>query len=218
MYRTFLISLVLVVQMFTVYGSLQAATPVSRAQALKALNSSQAESRYEAVARLADVGLMQDSEALVARLRDADDTVREAAHAALWQVWARSGDKAVDKLYQRGVSEMSAGQPLEAIGTFTAIIKLKPDFAEGWNKRATVYYFVGEWEKSRADCDEVLKRNPFHFGALSGYGQIYLQLDQPAKALTYFEKALAINPTMHAVAKNIEGLQRTLKRSRDKMI
>jgi tetratricopeptide (TPR) repeat protein len=63
-----------------------------------------------------------------------------------------------------------------------------------------------------------LKRNPFHFGALSGYGQIYLQLEQPEKALNLFEKAFAINPTMQGVAKNIEALQQVLRRSRDKMI
>lgn len=216
--RIFLLMVFVVTQAFVLLGSINAAAPSSRAQALKALNSSQAENRFDAVVRLADIGLMQDSEALAVRLKDADDTVRGAANAALWQIWARSGDKMIDKLYERGTSEMSAGQSLEAIGTFTEIIKLKPAFAEAWNKRATVYYFIGEWEKSRADCDEVLKRNALHFGALSGYGQIYLQLDEPAKALGFFERAYAINPTMQGVAKNIEGLRRALQRSRDKMI
>jgi tetratricopeptide (TPR) repeat protein len=216
--RILFISLFFLAQTVTAFGSLSAASPVSRAEALKALNSSQGDRRFEAVVRLAEVGLMQDSEALVARLKDRDETVSDAANAALWQIWARSGDKAVDKLYARGASEMAAGQSLEAISTFSEIIKLKPSFAEAWNKRATVYYFVGEWEKSRADCDEVMKRNPFHFGALSGYGQIYLQLDEPAKALSFFEKAYAINPTMQGVAKNIEGIRRALQRTRDKMI
>ncbi len=56
-----------------------------------------------------------------------------------------------------------------------------------------------------ADCAEVLKRNPNHFGALSGYGQLYLQLDEPEKALQYFERAYAINPGMNGVAANIES-------------
>ena len=86
-----------------------------------------------------------------------------------------------------------------AIDTFSAIITKKPDFAEGWNKRATVYYLIGEYEKSLADCDEVVKRNPYHFGALSGYGQIYMQLDQPERALDYFERALDVNPNLRQV-------------------
>ncbi len=216
--RILLLILFIFAQIVPAFGASTAASSASRGEALKALNSNQVDKRLEAVARLADVGLMQDSEALVARLRDQDDTVSDAANAALWQIWARSGDKAVDKLYARGASEMAAGQSLEAIATFSEIIKLKPNFAEAWNKRATVYYFIGEWEKSRADCDEVLKRNPFHFGALSGYGQIFLQLEEPAKALSFFEKAYAINPTMQGVAKNIEGIRRALQRSRDKMI
>jgi tetratricopeptide (TPR) repeat protein len=142
------------------------AAELSRVQALKDLNSVQAEVRIAAVERLSVVGLASDSEALVARLKDADESVRQVASDALWQVWARSGDKAIDKLYQRGMSEMAAGQAQQAIKTFSEIIKLKPGFAEAWNKRATVYYFIGEWEKSRTDCDEVMKRNPHHFGAL----------------------------------------------------
>ncbi len=216
--RILMISLFILAQFVPALGLSMAATPASRGEALKALNSSQVGKRFEAVSRLAEIGMMQDSEALVARLRDQDESVSDAANTALWQIWARSGDKAVDKLYARGASEMAAGQSLEAIDTFSEIIKLKPSFAEAWNKRATVYYFIGEWEKSRTDCDEVIKRNPFHFGALSGYGQIYLQLDEPAKALSFFEKAYAINPTMQGVAKNIEGIRRALQRTRDKMI
>ena len=66
---------------------------------------------------------------------------------------------------------------------------------------------MGEYEKSLADCDEVLKRNPSHFGVLSGYGQIYLQLNQPERALSYFERALAVNPNMEQVERVIEELQ-----------
>jgi tetratricopeptide (TPR) repeat protein len=202
----------------SVSSTAHAAPELSRSQALKNLDSARTEVRLAAIERLSRIGLPADTEALAARLKDSDDTVRDLANATLWKVWARSGDKAIDKLYERGISEMAASQPQAAIKTFSEIIRLKPSFAEAWNKRATVYYFVGEWEKSRADCDEVMKRNPFHFGALSGYGQIYLQLNQPEKALSFFEKAYAINPTMQGVAINIENLNRTLQRSRGKMI
>jgi tetratricopeptide (TPR) repeat protein len=69
---------------------------------------------------------------------------------------------------------------------------------------------MGAYTKSLADCDEVLKRNPHHFGALSGYGMIYLQLDQPERALEYLERALAVNPNLSSVLETVEMLKRLL--------
>ena len=66
---------------------------------------------------------------------------------------------------------------------------------------------LGDYPKSLADCDEVMRRNPYHWGALSGYGMIYMQLDQPARALEYFEQALAVNPNLSRVADTIEELK-----------
>ena len=100
----------------------------------------------------------------------------------------------------------------------TAIIGRKPDFAEGWNKRATLYYSIGEYQKSLRDCDEVIKRNPLHFGALAGYGLIYVQLDQPDRALEYFKRALKINPNMQGVANNIELLEKQGRTKRGNFI
>jgi tetratricopeptide (TPR) repeat protein len=106
----------------------------------------------------------------------------------------------------------------DAIATFTRVIELKPDFAEAWNKRATAYFLAGDYRRSLADCDEVIKRNPDHFGALSGYGQIYLQLDQPEKALEYFRRALEINPNLDGVQAMIERLEQIEARRRQRSI
>jgi tetratricopeptide (TPR) repeat protein len=125
-------------------------------------------------------------------------------------VWSRSGDREIDALFANGVQEMSEGLGETAVRTFTRIIERKPDFAEGWNKRATVLYMLGEYQKSLADCDEVMKRNPHHFGALSGYGMIYLKLGDPGRALTYFERALAVNPNLTQVEETVQGLRRLL--------
>ena len=125
----------------------------------------------------------------------------------MWEVWSRSGDAAVDRLLASGIEQMSARESELAVQTFTEVIRRRPDFAEGWNKRATVYYLMGEYQKSLADCDEVMKRNPYHFGALSGYGMIYLQLDQPAKALDYFQRALKVNPNLESVNETVEMLK-----------
>jgi tetratricopeptide (TPR) repeat protein len=113
---------------------------------------------------------------------------------------------------------MTAGDLEDGITTFTRIIELKPSFAEGWNKRATLYFIVGELRKSLADCDEVMKRNPYHFGALAGYAQIYARLGYYQRALDYSRRALQINPNLHAVKNNIDVLERLLEQRRSQMI
>jgi len=183
----------------------------TREEALRALaDTRSAETRRQGVHGLAETGLMADLPRLAAALRDTDPLVRELAEGAMWQVWSRSGDATIDRLFETGVGQMQARQGDEAVETFSEIIRRRPDFAEGWNKRATVYYMMGEYQKSLADCDEVMKRNPYHFGALSGYGMIYMQLDQPATALTYFERALAVNPNLESTRQTIELLKTLL--------
>ena len=183
----------------------------SREEALRALaDTRSADSRRQGARILGETGLMADLPQLAAALRDTDPLVRELAEGAMWQVWSRSGDATIDRLFETGVAQMQASQGDEAVETFSEIIRRRPDFAEGWNKRATVYYMMGEYQKSLADCDEVMKRNPYHFGALSGYGMIYMQLDQPATALTYFERALAVNPNLESTRQTIELLKTLL--------
>lgn len=182
----------------------------SRAQALEQLAGAQVQRRLAGVERLGGIGRMQDVPALARALFDDAPEVRAAAEAALWRIWARSGDARIDAMYRRGVSQMNAAQAEEAVATFGQIIRRRPQFAEAWNKRATVLFHLGRYQESLADCDEVLRRNPHHFGALAGYGQIYIRLDRPERALEYFERALAINPNMTGVAMNVEGLRRLL--------
>ena len=112
------------------------------------------------------------------------------------------------------INAMSEGKHRDALKSFDEMVRAAPDFAEGWNKRATAYYLKGDYEKSLADCDEVVKRNPLHYGALSGYGMIYVQLDQPARALEYFERALAVNPNMDGVRNTVETLRELLIKQR----
>jgi len=185
-----------------------------REDALAGLANRDVEVRRRAAGSLAETGTMADVPALVSALRDADERVRGLAERALWEVWSRSGNEDVDHLLRAGVAEMQHGQLEASIDTFSEVIRRRPDFAEGWNKRATVYYLVGEYRKSAADCDEVLKRNPAHFGALSGYGMIWLRLDEPARALERFEQALAVNPNLESVRETIETLRAFLIQQR----
>lgn len=188
--------------------------PASREQALTDLTQADVETRRRAAAALGDVGRMEDVPALVQALRDGDGIVRALAENSLWGVWRHSGDPEIDALFELGVEQMNLRQGPAAVAIFTRIIEKKPEFAEGWNKRATVYFLMGEYEKSLQDCDEVMKRNPSHFGALAGYGQIYLRLGLPERALPYFQRALAVNPNMDGVAQMIEEIKALLAEKR----
>jgi tetratricopeptide (TPR) repeat protein len=188
--------------------------PQSRAQALGALASPDAAVRAEAVVWIANRGGMADAGLLHERLRDESAFVRSYAERGLWLLWTRSGDPEVDRQMARATELMNAGQHAAAIEVLTKVIDLKPDFAEGWNRRATVYYLAGQYQKSIADCDEVLKRNPGHFGALSGLGQIHLSLEQHEQALKWFRRALEVNPNMLGVEINIREIEELLKKKR----
>lgn len=188
--------------------------PKSRAEALAALKNADTAARAEAVVWIANRGTIADAPLLHERLRDESAFVRTFAEQGLWLLWTRSGDAAIDALMARATEAMQSGQYAEAIKLLDQVVKKKPEFAEGWNRRATVHYLAGELRKSIADCDEVLKRNPGHFGALSGLGQIYLQLDDEQKALEWFRRALEVNPNMLSVEMNVRMLEERLKARR----
>jgi tetratricopeptide (TPR) repeat protein len=185
--------------------------PRSRPEALAALKNPDTTARAEAIAWLANHGAMADAPLLHERLRDESVFVRRFAEQGLWLLWTRSGDAEIDQLMASAGDEMQAGRHSRAVAILGEVIRRKPEFAEGWNRRATVYYLAAEYDKSIADCHEVLKRNPGHFGALSGMGQIYLQLDSPENALLWFRRAFEVNPNMLGVEMNIKMLEEKLK-------
>ena len=192
--------------------------PASRSEALAALDDPRTEQRAEAVVWLANHGQMDDQPLLLKRLRDESAFVRGFAEQGLWLLWARSGDTGIDGLMAAGVDQMQAGSHKEAIATFSEVIRRRPDFAEGWNKRATVHYLASDFRKSLADCAEVIKRNPSHFGALSGYGQVYFQLEEYDQAIRWWKRALEVNPNMTGVEINIKGTEELLKKRRGRAI
>ena len=161
---------------------------------------------------------MADQPLLLGQLRDTDARVRATAEQALWLLWSRSGDAAIDRLLAAGIEQMQAGRLDDAIASFGEVIRRRPAFAEGWNKRATAYYLAGDFQRSLADCDEVVKRNRSHFGALSGYGQIYFQLEQFDKAIDYWKRALAVNPNMQGLEENIRQVEKLREQKRSRSI
>jgi tetratricopeptide (TPR) repeat protein len=188
-------------------GSAQVPT---REAALETLQSPDPGQRQRAAVWLAQVGRMDDVPALLARLRDPDEDVRAIAERAIWVIWSRSGNPQTDAVFLDGIAQLNAGRFKEGIATFSRVIAMTPEFAEGWNKRATVYFLVGDFERSLRDCDEVIKRNPHHFGALAGYGQIYMQLDDYERAIEYFKRALAVNPNLDGVELQVRVLEHAL--------
>jgi tetratricopeptide (TPR) repeat protein len=195
-----------------------AGAPAEQGALLDRLRNGDVEGRRAAAERLAEIGDGAAAAALAQALRDADPGVREAAQDALWAIWHRSGDPETDALLGQGIELMEARRLREAVAVFSQVIARAPDFAEGWNKRATAYYLMGELDRSLADCQEVVRRNPIHFGALSGFGLIYLQKEDLALAAEYFERALAVNPNLARVEALLEQIREVLRQRRQQSI
>ena len=193
--------------------------PGTRNEALADLENSVTERRAEAVVWIANHGSIADQPLLLKRLReDESPFVRGFAERGLWALWSRSGEPDIDRRMAEGVELMEQDKLDAATAVFSEVIRLRPAFAEGWNKRATVHYLAGRYRESIADCDEVLKRNPSHFGALSGYGQIMLKLERYDEALKWWRRALEVNPNMLGVEMNIKNLERLIEEKRRKTI
>ena len=145
---------------------------------------------------------------LFARLQKADRAEAERIERLIVIEWSKSGSPAMDLLLKRGQDAMAAGDFQAAIGHFTALVDHAPDFAEGWNARATAYYMAGEFGPSIDDIARTLTLNPRHFGALSGLGMIFEELGQPEKALEVYRAALAIHPHLDSVLESVEALEK----------
>jgi Tfp pilus assembly protein PilF len=132
-----------------------------------------------------------------------DPAAAARAEAALWELWGASGAPEIDRLLQRGVEAMGRRDLLAAEAMFTDVIRRAPDFAEGWNKRATVRYLAGNHVAAIADCEQTLARKPHHFGALSGQGLCHMALGQHREAAELFRRTLAVHPHLDAARHNL---------------
>lgn len=122
--------------------------------------------------------------------------------------WSLSGSPAMDLLLRRGREALEAGDTRAAIEHLTALTDHAPDFAEGWNARATAYFMAGRLGPSLADIRRVLQLNPNHFGALTGLGRIFEELGQDERAIAAYRAALAIHPHLEEVRQALERLER----------
>jgi len=145
-----------------------------------------------------------EAEALRA-LRGDDPAGAGRAEAALWTMWCRSGRPDLDARLGQAVAAMERRDFAGADRLLTALVEEAPDWAEAWNKRATVRYLAADYEGAIADCRETLARKPHHFGALSGQGLCHMALAQYAPAAALFRRALVVHPHLEAVRQNLRA-------------
>jgi tetratricopeptide (TPR) repeat protein len=143
-----------------------------------------------------------EKEALDA-LRGDDVELAATAEAILWSTWCRSPNSEIDGIFRAGVDAMQNGLLHDAESFFATVIDAAPEFAEGWNKRATVRYMRKNFRGAVADCQETLARNPNHFGAASGQGLCHLSLRQFREAAVCFRRALEIHPHLAGARHNL---------------
>jgi tetratricopeptide (TPR) repeat protein len=151
-------------------------------------------------------------DAIFERLNSTDSKAEAAELTNLvWAIWHESDNEVVNSYMAKGIEEMSQRNFENAIDSFSKVVEVDPNFAEGWNKRATVYYLMGEFEASIRDVDQTLALEPRHFGALSGLGQIYLALGEGWEALKAFEGAIRVNPHLVGPQAHVKELRQYLR-------
>ncbi len=124
----------------------------------------------------------------------------------IWRLWSQSGSPSMDLLMRRAQEAMEAGEPELALRFLDDLVRLAPDFAEGWNQRATVHFRLGEYGRAVADIERVLALEPRHFGALSGLAMILERLGNEEGAYQAYSEALAVHPNLPGAAEAIERL------------
>ena len=145
---------------------------------------------------------------LFAELAQPDRKDWEQVEGEINRIWSRSGSPAMDLLLQRGNAALQAEDYPTALEHFGALIDHAPDFAEGWNERATTYYLMGEYSLAIADVEHVLVLNPRHFGALAGLAFMLEQLGEPDMALTVLHKVQELNPNRPNINEAVSRLEK----------
>ena len=130
----------------------------------------------------------------------------------IWLLWSThpTNESLTSKLNE-GAILLQKRELFQSISIFTDVIKLDPSWAEAWNKRATAYYMIGEFQKSQMDIDEVLKLEKRHFGALAGQGLVNIQLKNYEKALNSYKMVEEIYPSMKSPKIMIKEIQEFIK-------
>jgi tetratricopeptide (TPR) repeat protein len=135
-----------------------------------------------------------------------DQASAKHVEARIWALWLQTPSDTAALLMMRAKAAMDAQQMDVALKLLDAVVKLRPDYVEGWNRRATLYYLRNDYTHSLEDIEQVLVREPRHFGALAGLGMIMQDLGDDRRALDAFRKALAVNPYLEKVPELVKTL------------
>lgn len=183
--------------------SMVTAPPIAEPVSAQTAPEKPAETREELEKREAEL-----LDSLFERLAKAENEENaELLESAVWQIWLRSGSDTIDLLMQQTIKAMNDERLDAALAILDSIVELQPDYAEGWNKRATVLYVQQQYDASLRDIDKVLELEPRHFGALSGLGLIKRAKGEDKAALDAYRKALSIHPFLEGVSQAIRELE-----------
>ena len=126
--------------------------------------------------------------------------------SSIWDIWYETNDPKIEADFYRGMESMRTGDLLISVTFFTRVTEKNPTFAEGWNKRATVYFMLGKFDKSMIDIIKTLKLEPRHFGAMDGMALIFIQTQQFNKAISIYDQILKIFPKSISIIEKKERL------------
>jgi tetratricopeptide (TPR) repeat protein len=137
-----------------------------------------------------------------------DSRVAESAERDIIEIWLESGSDTVDLLMQWSLDAMEEKNYPLALDYLDRILIMQPNYAEGWNKRATVHFLTDDYSKAIADIEQTLALEPRHFGALSGLGTILREIGDVDRAVIAFREALAVDPHLDSVRDALDEIEK----------
>jgi tetratricopeptide (TPR) repeat protein len=140
-----------------------------------------------------------------------DDATAKAIEERIWSAWSASRSDTANLLMTRVKTAIETKDLDLAVTLLDAIVKVKPDYVEGWNRRATIFYMKKDYGRALADIRQVLKREPRHFGALAGFGLILQDVGDDKQALEVYRRALAVYPRMERIPDLVKTLQEKIE-------
>lgn len=150
---------------------------------------------------------LHDLDTLFRALKEApDDDTGKVIENRIWAEWLASGSDTVNLLMARAKSAIDKNDYDVAVRLLDAVVEIRPQFVEGWNRRATVFFLKKDYASALADLRQVIRREPRHFGAYAGLGVIFQDIGRDADALAAYRKALEINPRLDGLADKIKTL------------
>jgi tetratricopeptide (TPR) repeat protein len=135
-----------------------------------------------------------------------DEASAKHVEARIWAIWLHTPSDTTMLLMTRAKAALDAKNIDVAIKLLDAVVKLHPEYLEGWNRRATLYYMKNDYTRSLQDIEQVLAREPRHFGALAGLGMIMQDLGDEKRALDAYRRALAVNPHLEKLPELVKTL------------